>query len=356
MMMMVVFVKLKTKNQIATIQQTTNIRTKMRLMFLVCVLILFVNALKNNNNYDNDDNDNNGNDKRINENDANNRRQRAVAAGPTLKYDFRQVQYALEHGVASGAYPGYAFALVTAQSVLFTQTGGNYTYGLAPPFNGGANPPVTSATLFDMASLTKVVATTSAVAHLYQIGLLSLETRVGAIIGAQFDVHGKAGIVVRNLLLHNAGFAPDPNPFWNMPSFGCPQTANYHPQLDFSCMGQIYDSIMNQSLANPIGTKYVYSDLSFMTLALVVGHVARANMLVSPSQLLPSCASASGANLEPTMLHCYYEAFLRNTVLPALGLRTAHFLPTPSEAPLCAPTTNETSTYRHDCVQGVVQV
>jgi CubicO group peptidase (beta-lactamase class C family) len=301
-------------------------------------------------------NDDNNNDDDDNNNMKRNFKRTTVAVPPGAKYDFRQVQFALDNGIAQGAYPGYAFALVTAQSVLFRQTGGNYTYGIAPPANGGANPPVTSATLFDMASLTKVTATTSAVARLYQTGLLALETRVGAIIGAQFDVNGKAGIVVRNLLLHNAGFAPDPNPFWNMPSFGCPQTARYHPQLDFSCMGLIYDSIMNQSLVNPIGSKYVYSDLSFMTLALVVGHVARANSLVAPSELLPSCGSASGANREPTLLHCYYEAYLRTVVLPALGMQTAQFVPAPADAPRCAPTTNETSTYRHECVQGVVQV
>ena len=255
-----------------------------------------------------------------------------------------------------GAYPGYSFALVSASGVLYSTTGGNYTYGVPPPANGGANPRVSVDTLFDMASLTKVVATTSATAHLYQRGLLALETRVGDVLGAAFDVNGKAPIVVRNLLLHNAGFAPDPSPFWNAPSFACPETANFHPALAFSCMGQIYNSIVTQSLINPIGEKYVYSDLSFMTLALVVGSIVRNNALVAPHDLLPSCATATGANREPTSLNCYYEAYVRTVVLPSLGMRKAQFLPPPSLAARCAPTTNETLVYRHEALQGVVQV
>jgi hypothetical protein len=91
---------------------------------------------------------------------------------------------------------------VTAKSVLYAQTGGNYTYGSPPPANGGQNPSMAVDTMFDMASLTKVVATTSAVARLYQTGVLHLDALVGDIIGSQFNANGKK-VAQRSTVLHS---------------------------------------------------------------------------------------------------------------------------------------------------------
>ena len=51
--------------------------------------------------------------------------------------------------------------------------------------------------------------------------------------------------------------------FLESPSFGCPNTKTYNPKLDFSCQSMIYKSQMNQSLINPIGSIYLYSDLKY---------------------------------------------------------------------------------------------
>jgi CubicO group peptidase (beta-lactamase class C family) len=266
-------------------------------------------------------------------------------------YDFSAVDVALQAGVAARAYPGYAFALVTPNRVLHASFGGNFTYDgdVPPPLNHGSNPGMSVDSLFDMASCTKVVATTSAVARLYQLGLLALDDPVSAHIGTAFDVNGKSRITVRNCLLHNAGFAPDPVPFWNVASFGCPESTHVHPALAFSCMSLVWQSLLNQSLAYPIGTKYVYSDLSFVTLMFVVGSVVRANQLVPQKRLRFTCDLQNEANA----LQCYYEAFVRINVLPQLGaLSGAGFFPVDQDR--CPPTTNDT-TYRHRVVQGQVQ-
>jgi len=91
-------------------------------------------------------------------------------------------------------------------------------------------------------SLTKVVATTSAAALLYQRGLLSLDTHVGdaSLLGERFNNHGKGSIRVENLLLHNTGFPPDPVPNYWDPAFGCPATSQWHPQQTFSCSEMIF--------------------------------------------------------------------------------------------------------------------
>lgn len=266
-------------------------------------------------------------------------------------YDFRRVVAALQQGIAVGAYPGYAFAVATPHKVLMADVGGNFTYigDAAPPANGGANPGVAIDTLFDMASCSKVVATTSAVARLYQLGLLSLDAPVGSLLGAAFDANGKAAITVRHCLLHNAGFKPDPVPFWNVASFGCPESSQFHPQLAFSCMPRVWSSLLNQTLASAPGSTYVYSDLSFVTLMFVVGHVVRANQLVPARSVRAQC----DLSVEPNALQCYYEAYVRTGVFRQLGASSdTNFLP--SAPPRCAPTTNDT-TYRHGVVQGAVQ-
>jgi hypothetical protein len=54
-------------------------------------------------------------------------------------------------------------------------------------------------------------------------------------------------------------------------------------------MDMIWNSTMNQVLAHPIGTKYVYSDLSFVTLAFVVGHVVREKVSKRVRRVLCAC-------------------------------------------------------------------
>ena len=91
-------------------------------------------------------------------------------------------------------------------------------------------------------SLTKVVGTTSAAALLYQRGLLDLDTPIAdaSLLGAAFAAQGKASITSRNLLLHNSGFPPDPVPNYWAPGFGCPATAQWHPEQTFDCVKQIF--------------------------------------------------------------------------------------------------------------------
>ena len=87
------------------------------------------------------------------------------------------------------------------------------------------------------------MATTSAAALLYQQGLLPLDTLVAdaSLLGPAFANNGKEDITVRNLLLHNAGLPPDPSPNYWEAGFGCPATAQWHPELTFSCSEQIFN-------------------------------------------------------------------------------------------------------------------
>jgi CubicO group peptidase (beta-lactamase class C family) len=103
--------------------------------------------------------------------------------------------------------------------VLYSKALGHLTYSSEDPLT-------TLDTHFDLASLTKVFSTTSAVALLYEQGILSVHDKVAQYLGDDFKVNGKDDITIENCLLHNAGFSPDPDPCYWYPEFACPNTAD----------------------------------------------------------------------------------------------------------------------------------
>ncbi|MEE3138848.1 MAG: serine hydrolase domain-containing protein, partial [Acidobacteriota bacterium] len=67
---------------------------------------------------------------------------------------------------------------------------------------------LTRDTIFDLASLTKVVATTTSVMQLVEAGQIRLTDRVGTFI-PEFSRYGKESVTVRHLLTHMSGLRPD---------------------------------------------------------------------------------------------------------------------------------------------------
>lgn len=106
--------------------------------------------------------------------------------------------------------------------------------------------------IFDMASVTKVEATTAAVMHLVDEGKLHLDDRLGALL-PEFAGGDKAGITVRQLLTHRAGLQ-EWQPVWL-----------YRGQP-----GGVVQYLAGLPLENPIGAKWAYSDLGFMLLGEIV--------------------------------------------------------------------------------------
>lgn len=109
---------------------------------------------------------------------------------------------------------------------------GNYTYP-----GDYLNIPVKNDTIWDMASCTKVVATTSATMKLYEWGYISLDDKLIKYV-PQANNNGKDQITIRNLLLHNAGLAPD-YPFGPIPNATKQEMVNW---------------FYNMSLSYPVGT------------------------------------------------------------------------------------------------------
>jgi len=107
---------------------------------------------------------------------------------------------------------------------------------------------------------------------------------------------------------------------------------------------------MNQTLANPVGSTYVYSDLSMITLMYVVGTLALDLGYINTNDLLPQCV---GQTAHGVMEQCYYEAYVRKYVFLPLGMKNTMFLPPKNLWANCAPTENDTS-YLNRVIQGQV--
>lgn len=89
---------------------------------------------------------------------------------------------------------------------------------------------------------------------LYEAGKLSLDDKLIKYV-PQANNNGKDAITVRNLLLHNAGFAPD-YPFNEVYS---------NVTLDI-----FVNWVYNAGLDYPVGSKSVYSDVSMVALQLII--------------------------------------------------------------------------------------
>jgi len=105
-------------------------------------------------------------------------------------------------GIRLGAYPGAVLAVGTADSVFYLKGYGRLTWS---PQSAPADP---DSTLYDLASVTKVVATTTAVMLLVDRGRLDLDAPVARYV-PEFAGAGTAAITVRQLLTHTSGLRAD---------------------------------------------------------------------------------------------------------------------------------------------------
>lgn len=111
--------------------------------------------------------------------------------------------------------------------------------------------PMTVDTIFDVASLTKVVATTTSLMELFERGKLRINDPVVTYL-PEFQ-GGKSGITVRNLMTHFSGLRPD---------------------LDLEPRWSGYETGIKRALIDvpvlPPGARFVYSDINFILLGEIV--------------------------------------------------------------------------------------
>lgn len=193
---------------------------------------------------------------------------------------------------------------------------------------------------------------------------MKLDDKLSDYFGESFNNGGKDNITILNCLLHNAGLAPDPVPWYWDPSFGCPNTFHEYPEQDFSCLSsQIFSSLMQEKLNAPPGEEYVYSDIGFILLSYVVGSVVISNGLVDPSSYLDVCKDPNYAGQQGVDKLCAFESFVRQDIFQrhiysdgSNMMPHTSFLPSTTLWSNCAPTLNDTGdgSYTHKRLQGQV--
>lgn len=157
----------------------------------------------------------------------------------------RQVDSLMHASIAERAFPGAAVAIGRNGVLVKLDAYGYHTFE--------KNVPVTTRSRFDLASLTKVIATTTAAMKLYEEGRLDLDARVVDYL-PQFGRGGKYDVTIRHLLTHTAGLIPF-RPFH---------------QLGITDRLALIDTVMAERLTYRPGTDSRYSDLGMITLLLVM--------------------------------------------------------------------------------------
>ncbi len=112
--------------------------------------------------------------------------------------------------------------------------------------------PATEDTIYDAASVTKVVATTTAAMQLAERGQLDLEAPVARYLPA-FAQHGKGAITVRHLMIHMSGLRP------SLPA--TPAWEGYARAIELACAEQP---------RTPPEVAFVYSDINYIVLGEVI--------------------------------------------------------------------------------------
>lgn len=212
----------------------------------------------------------------------------------------------LDDAIAAHAFPGCAFGLLASGQIQLNGARGRQTYDIHSPL-------VLPHTVYDIASLTKVVATTAQAMLLHQRGILDLDTPLGELLPG-FVVGRAPGerarhVTLRHLLAHNSGL-PGYVEFF--------RTA--------ATPAAVYRACLELPLEAEPGIRSEYSDPGFILLGKALEVLTRE----------------------------YLAAWVRREVFTPLGLNSTCFCPSPVERPSIPPTEEDT-TLRMRRIQGEVQ-
>ena len=174
--------------------------------------------------------------------------------------DFAPISTLINNAIAAHKLPGAVVVIGHDGHIAFEQAyGARKLAGEPGPF-GTAAEPMTEDTIFDMASLTKVLVTTTAIMQLYELHKLDIDDPVAKYL-PDFAVNGKQNVTIRELLTHYSGLPEDvdlKDP-WGLTA---PDKAE-----------GIRRALASSLVATP-GTHFEYSDINFITLGALVEKIS----------------------------------------------------------------------------------
>jgi len=152
----------------------------------------------------------------------------------------------MQRAVKEGIFPGGVLLVAKEGSVLFLESSG---FARLDP-----EQPMTIGTVFDLASLTKPLATAPALMLLIQKRILDLDKTLGQVIDDFADTD-KESITIRQLLSHSSGL-PDYQPYY--------QELAKRPLSERK--QSLRTRLVGEDLVNEPGKASLYSDVGFMVL------------------------------------------------------------------------------------------
>jgi CubicO group peptidase (beta-lactamase class C family) len=209
----------------------------------------------------------------------------------------------LDEAIANRVFPAAATAITKDGNLLALRALGHFTYD-------PESPGPTAHTLFDLASLTKVVATTTIAMVLYERGLLDLEMPVVSVVGEfSGEEPRRDEVTLRMLLGHSSGLPAYEKLF-----------------LRASNRDQLLAAAFSAELANDPGSHAEYSDIGFIILGVALERLADESL----------------------------GRFCQREIFGPLGMTQTTFNPAP-EIRAAIPPTADDRTFRHRIIQGEVQ-
>jgi CubicO group peptidase (beta-lactamase class C family) len=232
---------------------------------------------------------------------------RTSAHFPAPAYEQQDVLFSpafelLQQAIAQHAFPAASVAVTHQGKLVALKAVGRFTYD-------PQSPQVTSASIFDLASVSKVVATTSVAMTLYQRGLLDLEIPVVSVV-PEFSGQDerRREVTLRMLLAHSSGLPAYEKLFRRTRT-----------------KEELLDAAFATQLAADPGSEATYSDIGFIILGIALERIAD----------------------EPLDRFCQREVF------GPLGMAHTAFNPPPAWRPSIPPTVDDDS-FRHRIIQGEV--
>lgn len=180
--------------------------------------------------------------------------------------------------IAQKAFPGCVVLAARRGEIIYHKAFGSYEYDSPDA--------VTLESIFDLASVTKISATTVAVMKLYEKGMLDLKKRLGDYLPWVRGTN-KSGLQIEDILLHQAGLvpfiafyketidsatgAPNPEIYSDKakPGYTVRVAENVYLRNDWN------DTMFARILNSPLGpqNRYVYSDNDFIFLGKIVEQI-----------------------------------------------------------------------------------
>jgi uncharacterized protein YbbC (DUF1343 family)/CubicO group peptidase (beta-lactamase class C family) len=198
---------------------------------------------------------------------------------------FAPIASLVDAAIARRELPGAVVLVGRGDAIVYRQAFGQRAVAPSPE-------PMTEDTIFDLASLTKVVATTTSVMKLLEQGRIRLNDPVAQFI-PEFARYGKQPITIRHLLTHVSGLRPD-----------------LELEVEFSGSDEAIRRAIEEVPAAPPGERFVYSDINFFLLGEIVRRV-------------------SGQRL---------DQFAETQIFEPLGMTDTSFVPPEAWRPRIAPT------------------